>query len=200
MGHFNMGMNSPFFDNGIRKYLNRTELFNFVRETRSAPTEARLFCQVLAFAGCRITEAIALRPGHIDVGQQALIFATLKQRSVTRYRQVPIPKPLMDDLVEWVNCRPGDNGKLWNIHRQTGWRWVKNIMHKAEITGAFATPRGLRHAFAVNAVQTSMPFDKIQKWLGHENPENTAIYTNIVGPDELELAKNMWRSTELLLT
>jgi integrase len=43
-----------------------------------APRAVRSFCEALHFAGCRISEALALTPKHIDLENKALVFETLK--------------------------------------------------------------------------------------------------------------------------
>ncbi|WP_296583951.1 tyrosine-type recombinase/integrase [Xanthobacter sp.] len=56
-----------------------------------------------------------------------------------------------------------------------------------------ASPKGLRHAFGVHAVRSGVPLILVQKWLGHEDIATTAIYTNVLGPEEREIAERMWR-------
>jgi site-specific recombinase XerD len=65
-------------------------------------------------------------------------------------------------------------------------------MIEAGITNLPASPKGLRHAFGVHAVFSGIPLDLIQKWLGHEDIETTAIYTNVLGAEERQVAARMW--------
>lgn len=198
MSHFKHREHSPFFQDGARKYLDQAERQRFLKYAARAEIDISLFCQVIAHTGCRISEALNLRPSHICIDRQAIIFETLKQRGVKRFRQVPIPKSLLKALVTWIDLKPFSDARLWPIHRQTGWRWVKKVMRKAKIIGDHATPRGLRHSFAVNALWHAIPIVKVQKWLGHSKIDNTTIYTNVVGPEELCMAKRMWRSNSQL--
>lgn len=64
----------------------------------------------------------------------------------------------------------------------TGWRKIKEIMAEANIKGAQATPKGLRHGFGVYAIaDCEIPLNMVQKWLGHAEIKTTAIYANAVG-------------------
>lgn len=183
---------SLFADNGTRKYLVQSERLAFMSAATEADPDIRLFCEVLVHTGCRLTEALNLRPSHIDLGSKAMTFRTLKQRNVLRFRQVPVSDDLLWRINTWVQCKPCCNGRLFPIHRETGWRWVKRVMERANLRGTFASSRGLRHGFAVNAIQSGVPQTVVQKWLGHARLETTAIYSNVVGPEERHLMQRLW--------
>jgi site-specific recombinase XerD len=57
-----------------------------------------------------------------------------------------------------------------------------------------ASPRGLRHGYGVHAVHSGVPLPLIQRWLGHAYLNTTAIYTNLVGPEERAMAERMWKT------
>jgi site-specific recombinase XerD len=65
-------------------------------------------------------------------------------------------------------------------------------MRSAGISGAQASPKGLRHGFGVAAVQADVPLNLVQRWLGHVDLATTAIYVDAVGIEERELAARMW--------
>lgn len=67
-------------------------------------------------------------------------------------------------------------------------------MSDAGIVGAWAVPKGLRHALGIDgAKQAGIPLNIIQRWLGHSRIETTAIYTNAVGREERALAQKLWQ-------
>ena len=76
--------------------------------------------------------------------------------------------------------------------RTTGWRRVTDTMVLAGITGIHATPKGLRHSFAMWCAYNAIPITLCQKWMGHANIKTTAIYYQIVGKEEIELAARLW--------
>lgn len=66
------------------------------------------------------------------------------------------------------------------------------MMRVAGISGAQASPRGIRHGFGVAAVTAGVPLVLVQRWLGHTKLETTAIYLQMVGPEERQFAERMW--------
>ena len=65
-------------------------------------------------------------------------------------------------------------------------------MAEAGISGTPAMPKGLRHGFGVNAFETSVPLHLVQRWLGHASLKTTAIYGDVMGPEERAFAERMW--------
>ena len=51
---------------GHRKYLNSEERAAFLKASEKASREVRTLCYLLAYAGCRISEALALTADRID--------------------------------------------------------------------------------------------------------------------------------------
>jgi integrase/recombinase XerD len=64
-------------------------------------------------------------------------------------------------------------------------------MAQAGLSGIKATPKGLRHAFAIAGVSAGIPLPTIQKWMGHARAETTAIYLDFVGEDERAWARRI---------
>ncbi len=65
--------------------------------------------------------------------------------------------------------------RLWPWSRTTDWGRVKQVMENAGIVGSHASPKGLRHSFGVHAVQSGVPLNLVQRWLGHAKMATTAI-------------------------
>ena len=113
---------------------------------------------MLFLAGCRISEALALTPEHIDISSGVIVFESLKKRKKGIFRAVPIPPSLIDalDLVHNIRKKKNSRAKqdpIWSWSRISAWRYVKEVMDQAGIgQGAWATPKGLRHGFGVEAV------------------------------------------------
>ena len=183
---------------GGRKYLNAAERRRFVEAARRAPPEVRLFCLVLRWSGGRISEVLALTPAAIDVESAAASLSTLKRRKGGIVRQVPLPRDVLSELARVFKLRrlqhdPELAGRrLWRWSRTTAWRRVKEIMATAGINGSAATPKGLRHGFGVNAFEASVPPHLVQRWLGHASLKTTAIYGDVMGPEERAFAARMW--------
>lgn len=179
-----------FDEAGRRKYLSNDELARFIRTAHSADPHVQAFCLLLAHAGCRISEALAITPQHLDHENQRVIFRTLKRRR-TVFRAVPIPDALMRQLSHLARAASKD-ARLWPWARQTAWRKVKTMMDRAGIEGIMASPKGLRHAYGIKAAASNVPPNLIQRWLGHAKPDTTLIYLDAVGIEERQFAKRMW--------
>jgi integrase/recombinase XerD len=150
----------------------------------------RSFCQLIAMTGCRISEALATTPKHLDIDAKRVIYKTLKRRKTT-YRAVPVPDALMRELVI-IAANVGDDDRLWPWARQTGWRKIRAVMQSAGIVGPMAMPKGLRHAHGIRCAGEKIPPSLIQRWLGIADQATTAIYLDAVGKEEREFARRVW--------
>jgi integrase/recombinase XerD len=184
---------------GARKYLTAGERDAFLREAERAERTVRTLCMTLAYAGCRLSEALALTADRVDLAAGVLVFESLKKRRPGIYRTVPVPPSLLDalDLVHGIRERQARRGKgrgerLWPWSRMTGWRAVHAVMAAARLDGPHASPKGLRHGFGVAAVSAGIPLNLVQKWLGHAQLTTTAIYANAVSAEEQDIARRMW--------
>jgi integrase/recombinase XerD len=184
---------------GIRKYLTAGERDAFLREADMADRPVRTLCMTLAYAGCRLSEALALTADRVDLAAGVLVFESLKKRRTGIFRSVPVPPALLDtiDMVHGIRELQTRRGKgrgvrLWPWSRMTGWRAVHAAMQAAGLEGVPASPKGLRHGFGVAAVTAGIPLNLVQKWLGHAQLSTTAVYANAVGAEEKDIARRMW--------
>jgi integrase/recombinase XerD len=195
--HAHAGM-SLYGSTGSRKYLNAAERRRFIRAARRAPLDVQLFCLVLSLSGGRISEILALTPAAIDVDSGVANITTLKRRKRGVVRQVPLPHDLLNDLNRVFGVRRAQRDpdfasrRIWRWSRTTAWRRIKEVMAAANIVGLPAMPKGLRHAFGVHAFQSLAPPHLVQRWLGHASLRTTAIYADVIGPDERAFAARMW--------
>jgi integrase/recombinase XerD len=184
---------------GARKYLTAGERDSFLRAAEPADRQVRTLCMTLVYAGCRLSEALALTADRVDLAAGTLVFESLKKRRAGIYRAVPVPPALLDalDLVHGIRELQSRRGqgrgeRLWPWSRMTGWRAVHAVMQDARLDGPHASPKGLRHGFGVAAVSAGIPLNLVQKWLGHAQLSTTAIYADAVGAEEKDIARRMW--------
>jgi integrase/recombinase XerD len=184
---------------GGRKYLNAAERRRFIKAASHAEPNTRLFCFVLGWSGARISEVLALTPASIDIESGVANIETIKRRKRGIVRQVPLPSDILRDLNHVFHLRRSQrdpdlaNARIWVWSRTTAWRRIKAIMAEARIVGTPAMPKGLRHGFGVNAFQSKVPPHLVQRWLGHASLRTTAIYADVIGPDERAFAERMWK-------
>jgi len=163
-----MTLHTPF---GGRKYLNSAERRRFAAAAATMAPKVCVFCLLLMWSGCRISEALSVTPLSFDRASGTVAILTLKRRNRAVIRQVPLPRSLITDLGEVFDLRAREQNldlagnRLWNWHRVTAWRHVKQVMRRAGISGGAAMPKGLRHAFGVVAFQV-VPPHMVQRWLG----------------------------------
>jgi len=192
-------------DKGERLYMNEEERLALLAAADKAPREIRCFTRVLLFTGCRISEALELTPKSIDLSAREIIFRSLKKRQNQDgtpkivHRHVPIPPELLDCLEMVFGIRQlqkkarSANVRLWTWSRMTAWRHVHGLIAAAGIAdGPWASPKGLRHGYGVNAACKGIPLNMLQKWLGHADMTTTSIYANASGEEEQSIASRMW--------
>ena len=190
---------------GIRKYLTQEEQERFLQSASELESaEVRTFCMTLAFTGCRISEALALTVERVDLSAKVVRFQTLKQgkdkngKQKVIYRAVPVPEEYLNamKLVHTLQKRQRQKttktALLWPMSRVMGWKHIKAVMSTANINGAHATPKGLRHGFGVRMAQKTRNPRLVQKLLGHKYLETTAIYMDLVGEEVHAEVMDAW--------
>ena len=183
---------------GLRLYLNDEERRAFYTAAMKQPGELRTLCHTLHDTGVRISEALALRPSKVDLSEKALLIRSLKKREKILYRAIPVQDSYLDTLELVYGIKDAQKRKqrkpLWHWSRVHAWRHVKGVMDKAGIdtTMPHATPKGLRHGFAIHALSKEVPLNMVSKWLGHADLKTTAIYLNAVGIEQRDFASRMW--------
>ncbi|MEL4073300.1 site-specific integrase [Ochrobactrum sp. GPK 3] len=183
-------------DKGYRKYLTQEERERFLGQSRKAKLEVYIFCRIMMETGCRISEALNLRREHIDLVQKCVYIETLKQRKKGAFRHVPISNVSLMELMSLHEMRQrfkeGYQDQLWDWSRMTAYRHIVSVMTQAGIAGPHASPKGLRHGFAVAALQAGVPMNLVQRWLGHSHWNTTAIYAEVIDAEERRFAELVW--------
>jgi integrase/recombinase XerD len=180
---------------GRRKYVTPDERQHFLSAaSRCDRPDLATLCLMLAYTGCRISEALQLCAGSIDRAEALVVIRSLKKRDLIAYRQVPLPHDFVERLVACHSLDLADPAApLWRLSRTQAWTLIKRVMASAGIvSGPHATPKGLRHGFGVHALSAGVPVTLVKRYLGHSRLETTEIYLNVVGKEERELASRMW--------
>lgn len=189
-----------FDTQGRRKYINASERKDFIVASKEFEGKITTLCHVLAYTGCRLSEALNLKADHIDLKNIAITFETLKKRQKGKFRQIPIPEDLLTILKAVHNLHKQSDRYLWanrkkdRISRTAGFKQVKRVFEKAGIEAPANQPKALRHGFAIHALQSGIPLNQVSKWLGHSSLTTTAIYANALGEEERNLAAKMWEN------
>jgi hypothetical protein len=179
-------------NDGQRKYLTKTEIESFLKTASRHGGAVYGFCWIMAVTGCRISEALSLNESSIDFEAKQVIILCLKKRSRRVFRAIPLPDDLLRRIQIWMNTGVLPREKFWPWSRMTAYRRIRQVMREAGLNASYATPKGLRHGFAVRAIQSNVPLNLVQRWLGHADIKMTAIYASAMGPEERELASRLW--------
>ena len=185
-----------------RLYINASERQRFLVAAKRFPPLQRTLCLTLLYTGCRLSEALALCPADIQLDARVITFRTLKQRGRQRMREVPIPRMLAKQLDHWhlISAASEARAPLWQrdgkpVTRVAAYRWIKEVMTEAEINGAQACPKGLRHGYGIHATLAGVQLHMLSKWMGHASLSTTQIYAEACGPEEREIAARMWNKS-----
>lgn len=184
---------------GNRLYLNSEEIDSLKASAAEMSTDVRMFIETLIYTGCRISEALSVSPRDVQRKELQITIRSLKKRRNDIFRNIPVPKSYMDmlvvgmDIIERQKSSSRSRERLWNWSRQHGYDLVKELMEISGIPpGKHRSPKGIRHAYGVNAIMKDIPLNLLQKWMGHADISTTAIYTNAIGKEEALIASKMW--------
>lgn len=192
---------------GRRKYLTPAERDAFIRTALACPrSEVGALGLILAYTGCRISEALSLRLSAIATTESFVAIRSLKKRDRFAVREVPLPEWLGPHVV--AACNAGAFSRdhhLWSWSRGHAWLLMRQLLRSAGIaSGPHATAKGLRHGFAIHALHSGVPINMVKRWLGHASLATTEIYLEAIGNEERALAARMWqadpRSTSPVVT
>jgi len=202
-----------FSPEGEALYLNADERRRFLVQVRKDTNrDAVIFCTLLHYSGARPTELRELTIDRVHPDTSEIVLRSIKKRKTDRYgnvklphyRSIPIPESVMSLVVLTFNVRAkqkrGGNSLLWPSERnpktpidaKTAYRWVKQNMEAANITGKKATAKGLRHGFAVAMVTNSVPLTQIKTWMGHTSIQTTEVYLQVCGDEAHKMMLKAW--------
>jgi len=121
-------------DQGHRLYLTAEERAAFREAARKHDDrQARTFCHLLLFTGCRISEGLEVTPERFDWNEQVVMFRTLKKRGRKKDTTFRPSKPFRS------TDRPGRFGRLRlrQVHARPIWH--KHVCSCSRATRAAPT-------------------------------------------------------------
>jgi integrase/recombinase XerD len=139
----------------------------------------RALLEVLYATGLRVSELLALTPGHVNV--ESGVLTTLgkgrKERVV----------PFGDEAAAWVgryqreagSARLFVNARGGALSRMGFWKLLRAYGLAAGISRAIS-PHVLRHSFATHLLERGADLRAIQMMLGHADLSTTQIYTHVL--------------------
>lgn len=159
------------------------------KQLRREPDDIRLLVTVLYVTGCRVSEALSLRPDCIDTDEGLIVFHTLKQRGAQRIRAVPVPQPFAHELADLT---PYPTHRLWPFSRWTARRRVKAILLQIGVAPALANTKIFRHSYNDRGKQAGTPDHVRRALLGHRTQSANDEYGLLLGDELLTHARHCW--------
>lgn len=148
----------------------------------------RAMLSVFYGCGLRLQEGASLETG--DVGHDKRMLYVRRGKGY-KERYVPVAERSYEDIRNYIEQgRPEllqrpctalflDANRGRPIHKQSLYLRIKALVQKASITKEVGT-HTLRHSIATHLLQSGMPLERIQAFLGHAALDSTQIYTHLI--------------------
>jgi integrase len=104
-----------------KKITSQMEYEEFKEKIHSLPIARQAFLSVLFFAGCRVSEALALTPDNINCTQDTIYIQFFRLKGSKQTDPIPLPRL---DILNYL-CGLVDDPFPW--HRSTAYRIVKRV-------------------------------------------------------------------------
>jgi len=180
---------SPHIEKSLPDFLSIVEvnkLFSLISESSSYELRDKTIFELLYSCGLRISEAVELKVGDVDLENSVLTVLGKGERE----RMVPIgeeakrliKKYLNDSRPVILSSRESDylfiSKKGSMLNRKSAWRLLKNYVERTNIKKNI-TPHTLRHSFATHLIENGADLRSVQELLGHIDISTTQIYTHM---------------------
>lgn len=158
-------------------------LLDHVADGFDAACDRALF-ELIYSSGLRLSEAVSLDPGAVDLAQGAV--RVLGKGS--KMREVPVGSAAIAALRDWLEARPEharpDETALFITRRgrRLGPRAIQTRLDRLARSQGLEQhvhPHMLRHAFASHLLQSSGDLRAVQELLGHASISTTQIYAHL---------------------
>lgn len=164
------------------------ELIESGETTTPTGLRDRALLEVLYGCGARVSEAVALEIGDIDLGEKSV---AIKQAKGGKQRVVPLAGSAAAALDAYlvrgrpslVNLAKGSrqtalflNSRGGRLTRQSAWNIVKAAANRAGL-GDAVSPHTFRHSFATHLIEGGADVRVVQELLGHASVTTTQVYT-----------------------
>lgn len=145
----------------------------------------RLFLELMARSGMRISEVLGIKPKHFNHDNYTI---TLENPKSGRQGEVVYCKrKLFSRLVDYATeAGVSNNDHVFNFSYSTGWRLISKLGKKY---GIKIEPHDLRRFAATSASRAGMPLEMVSKVvLRHADLATTQLYLGTVTPAEASRA------------
>jgi integrase/recombinase XerD len=180
-------LQSPKVPRNLPAYLTEEELEKLLQGPDTSTAQGlrdRALIELIYASGLRVTEAVGLTRGDIDL-ERGLVTCRGKG---SRQRVVPVGRSALYFVREYLGVRAllsceKPASKLFlragggALTRQDVWQLIKRYAEPLGLEGV--SPHSLRHSFATHLMQRGADSRSVQALLGHSDLGTTQIYTHV---------------------
>ena len=130
---------------------------------------------ILAYAGLRISEALALKTLDVDLVAREI---TVRQGKGDKSRVVFIGEKIANAVREYLKERPGTGSPYLFVSRRGGKLSRGQINRIFNSYSDTITPHTLRHFYCSAAIEAGYSINEVANQAGHSNIHTTLLYTN----------------------
>lgn len=170
--HFQYVPDKPIY------YLNLEQLSQ-LRQKVENDRKQRALIEILYATGMRIGEATAIKIEDINWSERLIHISKGKRK---RSRIVCFTRECAEHLNIYLSERTDKSYYLF-CNEDKAPSYIRKVQYQfqanAKALGFRVTPHVLRHTFAAHLAKKGMPFHGIQTLLGHEDPQQTLLYSRL---------------------
>ena len=130
---------------------------------------------VLAYAGLRISECLALLPDDVSLTAKEI---TVRQGKGAKTRVVFIGDKVIDAVRDYLAERPDTGSPYLFLSRRGGALSRGQVNRICNAYSSTITPHTLRHFFCSTAIEAGYSINEVANQAGHSNIQTTLLYTN----------------------
>ena len=130
---------------------------------------------VLAYAGLRISECLALLPDDVSLTAKEI---TVRQGKGAKTRVVFIGDKVIDAVRDYLAERPDTGSPYLFLSRRGGALSRGQVNRIFNAYSSTITPHTLRHFFFSTAIEAGYSINEVANQAGHSNIQTTLLYTN----------------------
>ena len=131
----------------------------------------RLLLRILYFTGCRVSEALALTPRHVDPIRRVVTLPALKVKGRVSKLAVLDPETMRLTQLFIKARRISKDRPIFDFDRWRAWYIVKVAGEAIGVKELH--PHTLRHSFATHWAAGGGNMQKLQRQLGHKKLQTT---------------------------